>query len=175
MTEPSPFYFNGERLSDWAGCWSLVGFDAAMGRRDGDWVGAIGHSQLIALSRRLMTEGELDSEYPELMRLACLEFSVFALEERGAAVDALVERLDPDDPVGLLGEIVSGTRFMLELTRRDKAAFWSRGDMADVDAMKETMRRCRLPKDDPDFQLPRHITDWKREIESKETGLQSRL
>ncbi len=169
----APLFFNGESLPIGSGLWRGIGFASAMEQRQGDWVGAIGHSQLVQMSHRLEVVGQWDSEYPELMRLACLEVRRFLKQERAQVLATLEKELvDSGQAAEFLSGVIEGNELMLERTIRDKAAFWQRGHEVDVAVVKEAMRRTKLPRTDPEHQLPRHIVEWKQAIEAKERSLQ---
>ena len=61
------------------------------------------------------------------------------------------------EPLDVYNGLVEAAFQMRELTRQDGHAFWISGYETDRVRMVETIRRCSLAHDDPQFLAPPHI------------------
>lgn len=78
-------------------------------------------------------------------------------------------------PPEVYSGLVEAAFRMRELATQRGCAFWTSGYEADRTQLMEVMRRCQLPSDSPEFQLPPHIQHLQSAVKSARAAQVRRL
>ena len=96
--------------------------------------------------------GVVESAEPSVLLFAVRQVIHTLLAQRDAVLELLAE-----DPPDVYPGLLKAAFRMEELTTREDRAFWISGYEADRQTLLETMRRCQLPPDAPDYELAPHL------------------
>lgn len=148
---PYTFYLNGEEMPKWGACWGLARL-ARFIDPSGDCCEDVSHRDVYIVYCTIDHVGVVESADPDIFVYAIQEVICILLSKREEILDSLKDR-----PEEIYPGLVEAAFRMRELAVRDGCALWTSGYEADRKHLLETMRRCRLAPESPEFALPPHV------------------
>lgn len=157
---PWNFYFNGEIMPKWGACWGMAHVASFLQpERDADQY--IGHRDAYITYCQIDHVGIVESADPDVFIYTIQEVLHIFLSRR----DAILAYLAGQSSDVYSGMVEAAFR-MRELSIQGRCAFWTSGYEDDRVRLIETMRRCRLSPDSPEFMLPPHVQRLRCELQS---------
>jgi len=155
---PFTFFFNGESLPKWGACWSLAQLAESLDSKGNSF-----HREVWALYCQIDHVGVVESADADFFTCAIQEIMHIFLGQRDSVLTKLKEQ-SYGSPKEIYAGLIEATFRMRELTVAHKYALWTSGYETDRQCLVQTIRRCHLPSDSPEFiQFP-HIRHLETEI-----------
>jgi len=146
-------------MPKWGARWDMARLGTFLQiQRDADQ--DIGHRDISIIACRIDHVGSIESADPGTFIYVIQEVLRIFLSERETVCTHLAEHSEE-----VYANLVETAFRMRELTYRDGRAFWTSGYEFDRERLVDTMRRCHLPADSAEFELPPHVQSFRRELQ----------
>ena len=146
-------------MPKWGACWGMVGLSSFL-TPEADFDEDVGHRDVYITYCQIDHVASVESADPDVFIYCIQEVIHILLSQR----DSMVAKLSGKPPEVYSGVVEAAWR-MRELAVKQHRAFWTSGYEADRVRLIETMRRCQLPSDSPEFTLPPHVQHLRRALQ----------
>jgi hypothetical protein len=146
-------------MPKWGACWGMacLGTFLQIHRDAGQ---DIGHRDVAIIACRIDHLGSIESADPGIFIYVIQEVLRILLVEREKVCAGLAKHSEEIYP-----NLVEAAFRMRELTLKNGCAFWTSGYEFDRERLIETMRRCNLPANSAEYELPPHVQQFRRELQ----------
>lgn len=164
---PYTFYFNGCELPKWSAQWHLCDLGGVLNGFKDDWDEFIGYQHIWQLQCRLDHVGGVESEDPGIFRVCVQEVLLQLIQHRGEIMKRLPASTSRASAKEVFDDLVEGAARMLVLCAQERRAFWTSGDAAAQERLKEFMSGCPNEETRPESVVPPHVSQRRMEMESR--------
>jgi len=167
---PFTFYFNGEPLPKWGACWMMPRVLEFLDTSS-YWSQGLSHERIWDIYCKIDHIGGPESADPEVFLFTVQEILLVLLKKRSRVLRKLNQFKKDDSPELIYQNLLTAAFRMRELVLAQNHAFWISGYPADQAFLLDTMRRCALPVDHPEYQTAPHLSDYRSHMDF-DLGLQ---
>jgi hypothetical protein len=135
------------------------------------WYGPLSYHRIYDIYCKIDHVGFTESADPEVFLFTVQEILLVLLKKRSRVLRKLNQFKKLDSPELIYQNLLTAAFRMRELVLAQNRAFWTSGYPADQAFLLDTMRRCALPVDHPEYRIAPHLSDYRSNMDF-DLGLQ---